>query len=59
MEVGCPQCKKKTDYEGNPYRPFCSEFCKKRDLGKWADEQYKIGTDDGPSTDGDQGENQD
>ena len=45
----CPVCKEETAWEGNPYRPFCSERCKLIDLGAWADGEYKIGgrdTDD-------------
>ena len=38
----CPICKKETSWEGNPYRPFCSERCKLIDLGTWADEGYRI-----------------
>ncbi len=40
MKVKCPTCKKKVEWEGNPYRPFCSERCKLIDLGKWLDEEY-------------------
>jgi len=29
-------------WEGNPWRPFCSEKCRLIDLGRWADEEYKI-----------------
>ncbi len=42
MKIKCPTCKKKTEWENNPYRPFCSERCKLIDLGKWAAEEYKI-----------------
>ncbi|MDI6800879.1 MAG: DNA gyrase inhibitor YacG [Thermodesulfovibrionales bacterium] len=34
--------KKKTTWEENPWRPFCSEKCKLIDLGKWASEEYKV-----------------
>ncbi len=47
--VSCPNCKKKTEYEGNPYRPFCSKRCKMVDLGSWLKEEYRIpvqGNDD-------------
>ena len=40
--VKCPICGKETEYEGNEFRPFCSERCKQIDLGAWAEEQYKI-----------------
>jgi endogenous inhibitor of DNA gyrase (YacG/DUF329 family) len=42
MKITCPVCKKKTTWEENPWRPFCSERCKLIDLGKWASEDYKI-----------------
>ncbi len=42
MTVPCPICKTKTTWEDNPFRPFCSEKCQSRDLGKWADGQYRI-----------------
>ncbi len=42
MQISCPICKKKTTWEENPLRPFCSERCKLIDLGKWASEDYKV-----------------
>lgn len=42
MQISCPICKKKTTWEENPFRPFCSERCKLIDLGKWASEEYKV-----------------
>jgi uncharacterized protein len=35
-------CKKETTWDGNPFRPFCSERCRLLDLGKWASEEYHI-----------------
>jgi hypothetical protein len=29
-------------WEGNPFRPFCSERCRLRDLGAWSAEAYRI-----------------
>lgn len=41
--VDCPTCKKKVEWnESNTFRPFCSERCKKIDLGAWATEKYTI-----------------
>jgi uncharacterized protein len=40
--VKCPECGKEADYEGNEFRPFCSERCKLLDLGAWADEKYAL-----------------
>ncbi|MCS6873262.1 MAG: DNA gyrase inhibitor YacG [Pyrinomonadaceae bacterium] len=45
MLVKCPNCKKETEFVGNPFRPFCSERCKLIDLGAWVDEEYKIPSD--------------
>ena len=42
MKLVCPQCKKETRWEKNPFRPFCSERCRLIDLGKWASEEYRI-----------------
>jgi len=46
MQVRCSVCKKKTTWEENPFKPFCSERCKLIDLGRWADETYKVPGDD-------------
>lgn len=46
ISVFCPQCKKSTAYNGNPFRPFCSERCKLIDFGAWAQESYAIASDD-------------
>jgi len=42
MKVKCPICRKKIEWEDNPFRPFCSERCKLIDLGAWAGEEYRI-----------------
>ena len=44
--VKCPTCGKETQYQGNEYRPFCSERCKLLDFGAWADEEYSLAADD-------------
>lgn len=50
--VTCPQCGKRHPYQtSNPHRPFCSERCKLIDLGKWADEQYRVAVQDDPFQD--------
>jgi len=41
-KVRCPQCGRLTPWEGNPYRPFCSERCKLIDLGRWLTEEYRL-----------------
>lgn len=43
--VKCPRCGSDTEYEGNEFRPFCSERCKLLDFGAWADEQYALPTE--------------
>ncbi len=43
MKIKCPVCKKESEWEGNPFRPFCSERCKTIDLAAWASEEYRIG----------------
>jgi hypothetical protein len=44
MIVKCPRCGSETSFEGNPYRPFCSERCKEVDLGKWVTGAYRLPT---------------
>ncbi len=38
----CPICKQRTTWDGNPFRPFCSERCKLLDLDNWLSERYRI-----------------
>jgi hypothetical protein len=38
----CPICGKTSAWEGNAWRPFCSERCHITDLGSWAGERYRI-----------------
>jgi len=38
----CPLCGAAASWEGNPFRPFCSERCKLIDLGRWLGEQYRV-----------------
>lgn len=60
MIIRCPCCEKKTAWEENPFRPFCSERCRLMDLGKWASGEYRIeggekssvGTENGENNDG-------
>jgi len=41
--VTCPQCGKEHQWDTrNRFRPFCSERCKLIDLGKWANEEYRV-----------------
>lgn len=47
----CPRCGKPSTWEANPYRPFCSERCKLIDLGAWANDEYKLPTQDAPQAD--------
>jgi endogenous inhibitor of DNA gyrase (YacG/DUF329 family) len=44
-QVTCPTCRCKTDWPGNPQRPFCSLGCRLIDLGQWLDERYRIPPD--------------
>jgi hypothetical protein len=41
MTVKCPTCKKPVEF-GKPNFPFCSERCWLIDIGRWADEEYRI-----------------
>ena len=40
----CPICKRETVFEGNPFRPFCSERCKLIDLDNWLAGRYRVAT---------------
>ena len=40
--VKCPTCGREGEYEGNEFRPFCSERCRLLDFGAWADEDYSL-----------------
>jgi len=40
--VKCPTCGKQVEYNGNEFRPFCSERCKLLDFGAWAEEEYHL-----------------
>jgi uncharacterized protein len=41
--VNCPTCAKPVEWTPeNRFRPFCSERCKKIDLGAWANEEYRV-----------------
>jgi len=40
--VKCPRCGYEEVYEGNEFRPFCSERCKMIDFGDWADEKFRF-----------------
>ncbi len=40
--VRCPLCRKETPWQGNAYRPFCSERCRTLDLGAWASDTYHV-----------------
>ena len=42
VKVNCPTCKQWTQWEDNPFRPFCSERCRLLDLGRWANEEYRV-----------------
>ena len=42
MIVICPTCGKSVKWEGNDWKPFCSERCKLVDLGTWITGEYKI-----------------
>jgi len=41
--VTCPTCSKEHAWDtSNRFRPFCSERCRLIDLGKWANEEYRV-----------------
>ncbi len=58
MQIICPICKKKTTWEENPNKPFCSERCKLIDLGKWVSDEYKIEGNDENAENKEQGQDE-
>lgn len=38
----CPLCRTPVDWEKNPFKPFCSERCRTRDLAAWSSEGYRV-----------------
>ena len=54
--VRCPKCRKEVVWEGNPWRPFCSERCRLLDLGGWATERYRIPGEDASEEKDDEGD---
>ena len=53
MEVACPICHKKAKWEGNVFRPFCSERCKLLDLEGWLSARYRVPVEEEPLDDPD------
>ena len=50
-EMKCPICKRPVRWEGNAYRPFCSERCQTLDLGNWATDRYTVPVEHTPEID--------
>ncbi len=49
--VPCPTCRRPVEWRpDNPYRPFCSQRCKMIDLGTWADESYRLPSEENAPT---------
>ncbi|MDO4223301.1 MAG: DNA gyrase inhibitor YacG [Acinetobacter sp.] len=51
LTVACPRCQTPAAWQGNAFRPFCSERCKLIDFGAWANEDYRLKTEDSPQHD--------
>ncbi|MCZ6730028.1 MAG: DNA gyrase inhibitor YacG [SAR324 cluster bacterium] len=49
-KILCAQCGEPTTWEGNPWRPFCSERCQLIDRAAWADDKYAIASEELPGT---------
>jgi endogenous inhibitor of DNA gyrase (YacG/DUF329 family) len=47
--VSCPTCGRELEWEGAPFRPFCSERCRLIDLGAWFSEQRAIPGENAPA----------
>lgn len=55
LMVKCPRCGTQAQYEGNEFRPFCSERCKLLDFGAWADGEYSLPTESAELSEEDMG----
>ncbi len=42
LNIKCPQCQTQFNYYSSDFRPFCSERCRKIDLGHWFQESYVV-----------------
>jgi uncharacterized protein len=51
--VKCPTCGNEMEYQGNEFRPFCSERCQLIDFGAWADEEFALPTENAELTEED------
>jgi endogenous inhibitor of DNA gyrase (YacG/DUF329 family) len=40
--IKCPVCEKPFEIENSASMPFCSDRCKKIDLGRWLGERYGL-----------------
>lgn len=40
--VRCPVCRKRFDVSQSSSLPFCSERCRRIDLGRWLGEEYSV-----------------
>ncbi|HZZ29428.1 MAG TPA: DNA gyrase inhibitor YacG [Pirellulales bacterium] len=40
--IRCPICNQEFDPERSTALPFCSDRCKRIDLGRWLDERYAL-----------------
>lgn len=50
--VACPTCGGPARFApDNRWRPFCSEHCKRIDLGAWAAEEFRVASQE-PEVDG-------
>ena len=50
----CPNCRQPVNWDESEFKPFCSERCQTIDLGRWANEEYRVPlaeTSDGLVTD--------
>lgn len=55
----CPVCGTRGPWSMGAFRPFCSRRCKRVDLGRWFNEDYKFTSPLRPSDFGDVLEEQD
>ncbi|HEV3025114.1 MAG TPA: DNA gyrase inhibitor YacG, partial [Pirellulales bacterium] len=46
-QIRCPICDRRFESDESKWPPFCSERCRRIDLGRWLGEGYRVSVDAG------------
>lgn len=58
-QLTCPVCNKKVVLEETKSMPFCSDRCRKIDLGRWLDESIGVPVEPGTCRDSEDSDSRD